>query len=315
MTKVKTITKPGIYDIAEADYHADPCPEPSLSKSIAKVMLDQTARHAWMKHPRLNPDHEPENKPIYDLGSAAHKLVLGAGADLVVVEADSWRTKDAKEQRDAIWAEGSTPLLPHQLEECTAMAKACAAQLKFHPEAREAFMNGKPEQMIAWQDENGGWHRCLMDWMPHTPGPLYDYKTTTSANADDFTRRVFDLGYDLQADYYSEGFQKIMGGSNREFRFIVQENKPPFALNVIQLQPSALEVAHARMARAKKYWAWCLAENMWPGYPSKVSHISAPIWYQMQHEDMALNEKLAVEAGDSMKDYMLEWQAPHEGEK
>ena len=29
---------PGFYSMSAAQYHADPCPEPSLSSSIAKVL-------------------------------------------------------------------------------------------------------------------------------------------------------------------------------------------------------------------------------------------------------------------------------------
>jgi hypothetical protein len=315
MSKVKTITKPGIYDIAEADYHADPTPAPSLSKSIAKTLLDETPRHAWMKHPRLNPEYVSENKAIFDLGSAAHKLVLGAGAGLVVVDAADWRTKIAKEQRDAIYADGKVPLLPHNMEQAQGMANAAQAQLKHHPDARDAFQGGKSEQTIAWQDD-GLWCRAMLDWMPDDGGILYDYKTTgASANADEYTRQIFNLGYDLQAAHYSEGFQKIMGGVNREFRFIVQENKPPYAINVIQLQPSALDIAASRMNRAKAIFRQCLIDDRWPGYPGRVNHVEAPIWYEMRHSDTMLREKIAVENGEDLRDYFIEWQAPKTEEK
>jgi len=50
------ITEPGIYrDFSEAAYNLDPCPSPSLSQSICKVMLDQSAQHAMLEHPRLAP--------------------------------------------------------------------------------------------------------------------------------------------------------------------------------------------------------------------------------------------------------------------
>ena len=36
------------------EYHADPCPTPSLSSGIARVLWANTPMHAWFKHPRLN---------------------------------------------------------------------------------------------------------------------------------------------------------------------------------------------------------------------------------------------------------------------
>ncbi|WP_242401117.1 hypothetical protein [Acetobacter okinawensis] len=50
------ITTPGIYDLPEAQYHADPCPTPSLSNSVARILLDESPMHAHFSHPRLNPE-------------------------------------------------------------------------------------------------------------------------------------------------------------------------------------------------------------------------------------------------------------------
>jgi hypothetical protein len=61
------ISRPGIYlDVAANDYHADPCPAPSFTQSIAKVLLEKSPAHARLAHPRLCPpvaadDEEPRN--------------------------------------------------------------------------------------------------------------------------------------------------------------------------------------------------------------------------------------------------------------
>jgi len=82
------ITEPGIYDIPETDYHADPIAEPSLSSSIAKILLARSPRHAWANHPRLNPNQEPETRREFDFGSAAHAMLLeGSMSNFSVVDA------------------------------------------------------------------------------------------------------------------------------------------------------------------------------------------------------------------------------------
>lgn len=73
------ITKTGEYHLPSADYHADPCKTPSLSASLADTILSGTPRHAWLESPRLNPDHEPVEKRAFDIGSAAHEVLLGNG--------------------------------------------------------------------------------------------------------------------------------------------------------------------------------------------------------------------------------------------
>ena len=103
----------GIHNIPEEEYHADPCPEPSLSRSTVKALLTLSPAHVFHGNRRLNPDYvEPANESKFDIGNACHALLL-EGEDIAeVVEADSWRTKAAKEKRDEIYAAGRTPLLP-----------------------------------------------------------------------------------------------------------------------------------------------------------------------------------------------------------
>jgi hypothetical protein len=50
------VSTPGYHRINAEKYHADPCVVPSLSSSIAKILLRESARKAWFSHPRLNPD-------------------------------------------------------------------------------------------------------------------------------------------------------------------------------------------------------------------------------------------------------------------
>jgi hypothetical protein len=94
--------KQGIhFDVDEAIYHADPCPKPSLSCSLAKIIWKESSLHAWEAHPKLNPDYEPTNKRIFDLGSASHAVLLERGeSKLVVIDADSYRTNKSKHERN-----------------------------------------------------------------------------------------------------------------------------------------------------------------------------------------------------------------------
>lgn len=83
------ITVPGVYpDIPEADYHADPCPTPSLSSSIGKELVNRSPWHAWTKHPRLNPEVEPDNRASFDLGSAAHAFMLADKQRFKIIDAE-----------------------------------------------------------------------------------------------------------------------------------------------------------------------------------------------------------------------------------
>ena len=94
------VTEPGIYDIPAADYHADPCPTASLSSSIGKIMDDKSPLHAWAAHPRLNPDCEENTATAFDLGAAAHALILGSDDGLMVIDPEKFPAKNATSRRD-----------------------------------------------------------------------------------------------------------------------------------------------------------------------------------------------------------------------
>src|SRR5690348_15257594 len=84
-----TLTTGLHYNISANDYHADPCPEPSLTQSIAKLILRSPA-HARVAHPRLNPDQPERDGRRYDVGNIAHRLLLGRGRELEIIPGDDW---------------------------------------------------------------------------------------------------------------------------------------------------------------------------------------------------------------------------------
>lgn len=183
------ITKPGLYpDISNEDYHADPCPEPSLSSSLAKLIVNKTPAHAKLAHPKLNPDYEPTVSNQFDLGSVAHAMMLHDDRDIVVLDYDAYRSKAAKADRDEARAKGKIPILAAQYETACAMVRAGRAQLDQHEEAWEAFRKGygQPEQTLIWRDgpENAPiWCRMRLDWKPNNGNVFWDYKTTAARPA------------------------------------------------------------------------------------------------------------------------------------
>src|SRR4029077_5767017 len=95
--------KQGIhFDVPASTYFADPCEGPSLTQSIAKILLEQSPLHAWHAHPRLG--GKPDEPEAYDsakaIGNAAHKLMIGRGKEIMVLEFDTFRTKDSQQIRD-----------------------------------------------------------------------------------------------------------------------------------------------------------------------------------------------------------------------
>lgn len=273
------IDTPGIYDLPEVAYHADPVPSGSLSSSGARKLLPPSCPARF----RYEADHPPPSKPHFDVGSAAHKLVLGAGPDIVVIDADSWRTKEAKEQRDKAYADGAIPLLSAEYKQVSAMADA----LLLHPVASTLFdpSSGRPEQSLFWLDERTHvWRRARLDWLPDptSDGQLVipDYKTTTAADPDSIAKTVARFGYHQQAAWYLDAVDALIDDP-AVFVLVFQEKDPPYLVTVVELDVPAVKAGRALNDRALDVYAECVSLDVWPGYADwHVETVSLPRWAQ-----------------------------------
>ena len=84
-----------------AEYLADPCDMPSLPSSTVRELLQTAPLAVWTRTKRLNPDAEEEHRTAFDLGTAAHALLIGGGDRIEVIPFDSYRKAEAKDLRDA----------------------------------------------------------------------------------------------------------------------------------------------------------------------------------------------------------------------
>jgi hypothetical protein len=272
------VTGPGVYQMPEAQYHADPVPGGSLSSTGARKLLPPScpALFAYWRENGQPP------RDVFDFGGAAHQLVLGAGAPIVEVHADDWRTKAAREQRDAARADGAIPLLSADLEVVKAMAEA----LRSHPTASALFQagTGRPEQVLVWQDQASGVKcRAMVDWLPDpTPGRrllLPDYKTCASAAPAKVERSIADYGYHVQGAWNLAGCRALgLADERAEFLLVMQEKTPPYLVTVVQPDPTAMRIGEIRVREALRLYAECTASGRWPGYADDVVLAELPPW-------------------------------------
>lgn len=274
---------PGIHTISAETYHADDlCETPSLSKSVLHTLLTRSPLHARAKHPRLNPDFVRENKKQFDLGNLAHALFLDDQFEAVVVDAADWKTKAAQTQRDEAYALGRIPALRKEWDAALRMAEAARIQVDGFQDAPPLFDAGKPEQTLVWE-EDGVMCRARLDWLRDDLLAIDDYKTTaTSAHPDRWPRKtMFDIGGDLQVAFYLRGMAALTGFTP-DWRFVVQENYPPYALSVVSLTPGALELAQKRVASAIRTWRSCMESGLWAPYTLTVTQAGSPSWLESE---------------------------------
>lgn len=292
------IMAPGIVaDMSAADYHADPCPAPSLSQSLAKRILNRSPLHAWMAHPRLNPNYEPDDPTKYDIGNIAHRLLINRGKELAVIDAPDWRTKAAKEARVDAAGDGKLGVLQRDFDIATEMVEAARQQL-FERDLNVHWSpeNGSGEVVLAWP-ENGIWLRCMIDWLTTGRDLVFDYKTTgASAAPIAISRKMADDGWDVQAAMHERGLNALHPESagRRKHLFVCQENDPPYALTVAQLPESTIEMGRRKISVAIGLWTECMADDVWPGYPAETFIPEYPEFAERRWLDREVSEFAGV---------------------
>lgn len=273
----------GLLSIPAAEYHADPADVPSLSSSIAYMLCESTPAHARAAHPRLNPDFERTEEEKFDVGTVAHAMLL-EGRDIVeVVYADDWRTKIAKEARAIARLDGKIPLLAKHFDQVKTMVEILREQLAEKNCRPALLVDGKPEQTLIWEDE-GVTCRALFDWLHDDLSAVDDLKTTVrTANPNPWTRQtLFSIGADIQVAFYLRGLEVAFGATDVEWRFIVAETSPPFAVSVVSLGPDVLMLARKKVRYALKLWRRCMETGIWPGYPNEICWAELPPWIENQ---------------------------------
>lgn len=274
-----------IDDLPMSDYQADTqCPTPSLSSGLIKTLLTNTPRHAWMAHPRLNPNYKPRVSESFDMGTAVHGLLLEGDAKVCVIDAADWRTNKAKEERDEARANGLTPLLAGQYEGAKKMVEAAQDFIDTSPLAL-AWHEAKSEVSMFWQ-EGDVWMRGRMDRYSAAHNVVFDPKTSESTNPGAFMRSIPQFGYDTQAEVYCRGVQAITGKGAPRFYNLVIEVTAPHLCYFVEMSAARFGVAQSRVNRAVKTWGACLKSGKWPAY--QELYLSEPEPWELAREEEML---------------------------
>jgi PDDEXK-like uncharacterized protein DUF3799 len=281
------IDKPGLYKgmLAE-DYFADPCPEPSFSQSIGKILIDQSPLHAKQAHPRLAQpiDGDDEEAEKYDkakaIGNACHLIMMGRGKRLSIIDAPNFKAKAAQTDKQAAILAGDEPILRKHYNIAHAMSLAARLQFISIPGCDQAFKLGDGEVVIA-NVEDGIWLRSMIDWITPDLREVWDLKTSGMSASPYATGKLMaSAGWHLQAAMHERILDALdpVGAGRRRFFYVCQENEAPFALTVNEIGEAALTIGRKQIDYAIKMWAHCLTKNVWPAYPSRIIRPELPAW-------------------------------------
>lgn len=277
--------KPGIHQISMSEYLA----LKALSSGLCHTLLTYSPYHA-----KWEQDNRPDDPSIEsDIGTAIHEALLEGRDRIVEIEADDWRSKAAREARDAVRAAGKIPMLARTaalIEPAVSAAKAYIAS----SEIAGVLDAGKPEETLIWQ-EGAVTCKARPDWLD-TIRPLMLHVKTTGGSAEPnswIRNQLVPSGYDVSMAFYERGFYQLMNGDN-SFQlmnvFLVIEQQEPHGCSLIGLDPAMRDLAAKKADRAIRTWRECQLEGRWPCYPTRIAYAEPKSWQMEQEEQATLIE-------------------------
>lgn len=192
------------------------------------------------------------------------------------------RTKDGK-----AWNEANAGRIIVGASDMQA-ARAQAAAVRALPDVAALLGDGAGEVSAFWIDEpTGELCKCRPDWAsPAGDGViLVDGKTTQDASPEGFGRAIWNMGYHLQAAWYSDGYERASGKKVHGFVFAAVESAWPHVAAPYMLGDDVLDAARRENRRLSDLYAECRRSGQWPGYAAGVNLINLPVWAQRQLEN------------------------------
>lgn len=304
------IDKPGVYRDIEADrYHQQLTSTPSLSAGMAHT-LERTCAAKMFHESYLNPGYVPETGKHFDIGSAAHLIVLEPEhlhTRIWEVKAKSYQSERAQVQREHGRAMGRIPLLTHQLQQVTAIRDRLLA----HPMTRNAFVGGRAEQTVVARDPaKGVWLKVRPDYADDAWQDVVDLKTTFSVHPEALKRKAYDDGWFMRAAFYLDVIEAATGRRPGKYWFVCVEVDPPHLINLVRFTDRALEWGRMANRHAIDTFAKCLTDDVWPDYASEPTVIDLPNYAEWQLEDRRQSGGFAVKPSPAQLAAAMKFQAP-----
>lgn len=271
-----------------------------LSSSRCTTILQYSPFHAY---------HGMESEPseASETGTAIHDGLLEGIDRIVAIEADDWRTKAAKEAREAARAEHKIPMLARKVAQIMAAIDA-AKRYVASSEISGVFDDGKPEQTVIWK-EGEMICKARPDWLTTDRSILLHVKTTAgSANPDAWIRnQLTSCGYDVAAMFYARGLGNLLWDVARARDdaagkaimdklketlsvFLVIEQNPPYGCSLVGLSPAMQDLASRKVDRAIRTWQRCKKTGKYPAYPSRIAYADPKPWELAEEETQEFTE-------------------------
>jgi exodeoxyribonuclease VIII len=259
--------------MSHAEYHRLYTEFPFLGSSQIKSAKNL----AKFKVNVLDGKEEREEKSSFDLGSAAHSLILERDSSRYVVGPRiNKNTNEWKAFKSA--NEGKIVLDEVQHFQLMGMARSASENPKFLDLMSRAI---DIESTILWTDDETGLAlKARPDGISECDEGLvlWDFKTTRSADKDSFSRSIFDYGYHISMAHYAEAVESVFGERPKRVYIVAQETTTPYLVKIYELKTCLIDGEEMRRSLLNQI-SVAMKDNKFPSpYGEAIEEIDIPAW-------------------------------------
>lgn len=257
-----------------------------LSPSIAAILLARSPLHAWQAH-SLGGNKRGDVSDEMRRGKLLDRLLFRTGAEVVIVECDSWRTNKAKEARDQADTEGKIAVLAHQHAAAEEQADAIRANLL---DRGLDIAKGQSQHRVVWASgEAPVGCKGFLDllFLDEGGARIFDLKIVEDASPG---RIKLDMRATLQAAAYVEAIETLHPelAGRVTAQFVYAEPDVDGDITIAEPDGQLRALGASRWRRAVATWGECLRNGKFPGYPRDVLRIEAKPWDMSSEMDATI---------------------------
>lgn len=262
--------KPGIYTgISGDEYHAGP----GISKTGLWKIYTKTPAHFK--------GAKPKETKYFDIGKAI---------DLAILEPESFEPKVMKgppNRTGNAWKDAVSEATNSQRVVLTAPDYDGALLIRdmVHANAWLHSIICSPNAITGasayYVDEKTGQLvRVRPDLVRPDHNFMLDLKSCRDASKRGFKKAVGEYGYHAQEGLYVPGWMAAKGCDIAGMVFLAVEKEQPYAFEVYELTPAAVEEGRAAMRQALDTYSKCKESDTWPAYSTaeEAKLLALPRW-------------------------------------
>ena len=114
---------------------------------------------------------------------------------------------------------------------------------------------------------------------PFSTNCLVDLKTTADASPRAFGKKVFELGYHIQAAFYLD-FYALYATRREAFVLLAVETAAPYLTVAYNLSAEAIELGRRTYTEDLNRLITCIQSGVWGGYSEEMLQIDVPVYLQ-----------------------------------